>query len=99
MTQYLISVWHAPESDETPVFESDEQMQQAFAQTAEEAAQNPNAAPPPGPPGNNQPQRRPTFELLEVQMLRMLHADLNELTRLYPEQLTAQPDPGWGTPA
>jgi hypothetical protein len=32
MTQYLISVWHAPESDETPVFESDEQMQRAFAQ-------------------------------------------------------------------
>ena len=32
MSQYLISVWHAPESDETPVYESDEQMQQAFAQ-------------------------------------------------------------------
>ena len=34
-------------------------------------------------PSRNQPQRRPTFELLEVKMLRMLQADLNERTTEY----------------
>jgi hypothetical protein len=58
-----------------------EGMLQAFAQTQSEASpnnQNPgnqNAAPP-----GEQPQRRPTFALLEVKMLRMLQADLNERT-------------------
>lgn len=61
-----------------------ERMLQTFAQTANEAAKQPDAnnPPPPPPPANNQaqPQRRPTFELLEVKMLRMLQTDLNERT-------------------
>jgi len=63
-----------------------EGMMQAFAQTAAEAApqsQPPNAAPPAG----QQPQRRPTFELLEVKMLRMLQADLHERTREFEQRL------------
>jgi hypothetical protein len=67
-------------------------MLEAFAQTAKEAAKNQNAAPPPGAGGqNNQPQRRPTFELLEVKMLRMLQVDLNERTHTYQEKLAGQP--------
>jgi hypothetical protein len=60
-----------------------EAMLQTFAQTANDAAKKPDANnPPPPAPANNQaqPQRRPTFELLEVKMLRMLQADLNERT-------------------
>src|SRR5262249_18234761 len=61
-----------------------EAMLQTFAQTANEAAKKPDANNPPPPPAtaNNRPQaqRRPTFELLEVKMLRMLQADLNERT-------------------
>lgn len=60
-----------------------EAMLQTFAQTANEAAKKPAANnPPPPPPANTQPQeqRRPTFELLEIKMLRMLQADLNERT-------------------
>jgi hypothetical protein len=70
-------------------------MLEAFAQTANEAA--PNQSPPPGA-GNasGQPsQRRPTFELLEVKMLRMLQVDLNERTRAYQQRLAGvsrQPD-------
>jgi hypothetical protein len=61
-----------------------EAMLQTFAQTANEAAKKPDANNPPPPPAANnqpqQPQRRPTFELLEVKMLRMLQADLNDRT-------------------
>ena len=60
-----------------------EAMLQAFAETVNEAGRKPNAndAPPPAAANNRQqPQRRPTFELLEVKMLRMLQADLNERT-------------------
>jgi hypothetical protein len=60
-----------------------EAMLQTFAQTANEAGKKPDANNPPPPPAANnpqQPQRRPTFELLEVKMLRMLQADLNERT-------------------
>jgi len=69
-----------------------EAMFQAFAQTANEAGKKPNAnngAPPAGG-ANNQPspQRRPTFELLEVKMLRMLQADLNERTRAHEQRAT-----------
>jgi hypothetical protein len=67
-----------------------EAMLRAFAQTANEAAQKPNAnnAPPPAAANNQpQPQRRPTFQLLEVKMLRMLQADLNERTRQYEQRL------------
>jgi hypothetical protein len=67
-----------------------EAMQQAFAQTANEAGQKPDAnnAPPPAAANNpQQPQRRPTFQLLEVKMLRMLQADLNERTRQHEERL------------
>jgi hypothetical protein len=68
-----------------------EAMMQTFAQTAKEAGQQPNPnAPPPAPPNNQaQPQRRPTFELLEVKMLRMLQADLNERTRQHEQRLGA----------
>jgi len=65
-----------------------EGMMDAFAQTANDA--QPNQQPPPnagaGPPGE-QPQRRPTFELLEVKMLRMLQVDLQERTREYQQRL------------
>ncbi len=65
-----------------------EGMFEAFAQAASEAAPN-NAqqqdsqAAQPG----QQQQRRPTFELLEVKMLRMLQVDLNERTRQYKDRV------------
>jgi hypothetical protein len=71
-----------------------EAMLDAFSQTAQEAAQNRNATPPPGAGGqSNQPQRRPTFELLEVKMLRMLQVDLNARTHAYQEKLAAESAP------
>jgi hypothetical protein len=71
-----------------------EAMLQAFAQTANQAAQKPNANNRQPPNANNnpqqeQPQRRPTFELLEVKMLRMLQADLNERTRQHQQRANA----------
>ncbi len=65
-----------------------EGMLEAFAQTAAEAGQK-------KPPGGNAggqdgQQRRPTFELLEVKMLRMLQVDLNDRTRTFQERLAAQ---------
>lgn len=65
-----------------------EGMMEAFAQTATEA--QPNEQPPPNPgagPAGDQPQRRPTFELLEVKMLRMLQVDLQNRTREYQQRL------------
>jgi hypothetical protein len=68
-----------------------EGMMRAFAQTASDASQKPNAngAPPAGANNNQpqQPQRRPTFELLEVKMLRMLQADLNDRTRQHEQRM------------
>ncbi|HEX2476324.1 MAG TPA: hypothetical protein VHK01_16350, partial [Lacipirellulaceae bacterium] len=65
-----------------------EGMFEAFAQAASEAAPNngqqPNSQP--AQPGQQQ-QRRPTFELLEVKMLRMLQADVNERTRQYKDHV------------
>jgi hypothetical protein len=69
-----------------------EAMLQTFAQTASDAAKRSdanNAPPPPGPNSQPQQQRRPTFELLEVKMLRMLQADLNERTAQH-EKLAAE---------
>jgi hypothetical protein len=71
-----------------------EAMLQTFAQTAKEAAPNPNANNQQPPAANNnppqdQPQRRPTFELLEVKMLRMLQADLNQRTRAHEQRAKA----------
>ena len=56
---------------------------QAFVQTANEAGQKPNANAAPHAAANNQPPppHRPTFELLQVKMLRMLQSDLNARTR------------------
>jgi hypothetical protein len=71
-----------------------EGMLQAFAQTASESAPNRNA--PQGNDGNpsgEQPQRRPTFELLEVKMLRMLQVDLNERTRAVEDQIAGMNGP------
>lgn len=63
-------------------------MLEAFAQTAQEAAPKANAPPPPaGQQNNRPPQRRPTFELLQAKMLRMLQSDLNDRTRDYQERL------------
>jgi hypothetical protein len=65
---------------------------QAFAQTAAEAAPQQNAAPPPGAGGQNNanvPQRRPTFELLQAKMLRMLQAELIERTEQYQQRIDA----------
>jgi hypothetical protein len=67
-----------------------EGMMQAFQQTATDAAQNPGAQPGAGQgEANEQPQRRPTFELLEVKMLRMLQVDLQQRTRDFQKRLTA----------
>jgi hypothetical protein len=60
-----------------------EGMFEAFAQTASEATPNNAAEQPQEAQPTQQPQRRPTFELLEVKMLRMLQADLNERTRQF----------------
>jgi hypothetical protein len=63
-------------------------MLQAFAQTASDAAANqPTAAGTGAPAGQPPPQRRPTFELLEVKMLRMLQVDLNERTRSHEQRV------------
>jgi hypothetical protein len=62
-------------------------MLEAFAQTASEATPSP---PPPGGTGisaGQPPQRRPTFELLEVKMLRMLQVELNDRTRAHEERV------------
>ena len=68
-----------------------EAMLQAFAQTASDSTPKPNAPPPPPGAGaqNNQPQlqRRPTFELLQAKMLRMLQTDVNERTQQYQQRL------------
>jgi hypothetical protein len=72
-----------------------EGMLQAFAQTESEASpNNPNQSNQESAASGQQPQRRPTFELLEVKMLRMLQADLNERTRHLQTQLD-----GLGTPS
>jgi hypothetical protein len=71
-----------------------EGMLQAFAQTASESAPSQNA-----PAGNNetlpgqQPQRRPTFELLEIKMVRMMQVDLNERTQAIEDQLAGLKQP------
>jgi hypothetical protein len=71
-----------------------EGMMQAFAQTTIEVGENPrppaNAA---TPAGGEQPQRRPTVELFEVKMLRMLQADLNERTAAYRQRLAELSQP------
>ena len=71
-----------------------EGMLQAFAQTASESAPGQaapagNSANPPGQP----PPRRPTFELLEVKMLRMLQVDLNDRTLAVENQLAGLKPP------
>jgi hypothetical protein len=66
-----------------------EAMLQAFAQTASESEAGKSApAGNDGSPPGQQPQRRPTFELLEVKMLRMLQIDLNERTRAVEDKMT-----------
>jgi hypothetical protein len=64
-----------------------EGMLQAFVQTAAEASQNAPSGNSGGDQAGQTPQRRPTFELLEVKMLRMLQVDLNERTREFEERL------------
>ena len=69
-----------------------EGMLQAFAQTAREAAPQ-NQSPTAGEQAGEPPQRRPTFELLEVKMLRMLQADLHERTRQFEDRLASLAQP------
>jgi hypothetical protein len=69
-----------------------EGMMQAFAQTANDAAQNPADPAGAGDP-NQQQQRRPTFELLEVKMLRMLQVDLHKRTREHEQRVAALDGP------
>ncbi|MCI0334762.1 MAG: hypothetical protein L0228_16225 [Planctomycetes bacterium] len=65
-----------------------EGMMNAFAQTATEAAPEQPAQPNAGTgAGGEQPQRRPTFELLEVKMLRMLQVDLQARTREHQQRI------------
>jgi hypothetical protein len=70
-----------------------EAMFETFAQAASEAAPNNRQGQDPqsAPPGQQQ-QRRPTFELLEVKMLRMLQADLNEHTRQFKDRVSSLSD-------
>jgi hypothetical protein len=65
-----------------------EGMMDAFAQTANEAAPNPQQQPPPDAGAQpSQPQRRPTFQLLEIKMLRMLQVDLQQRTKEHQERV------------
>ncbi len=65
-----------------------EGMMDAFAQTATEAAPDQPDQPDAGTgAGGQQPQRRPTFELLEVKMLRMLQVDLQARTREHQQRI------------
>jgi hypothetical protein len=74
-----------------------EGMMEAFSQTASEAAPNPDAQPGAGAGAQpNQPQRRPTFELLEVKMLRMLQIELQLRTQEYEQRIAAQKTPPHG---
>jgi hypothetical protein len=67
-------------------------MMDAFAQTADEAQPEQQQQQPPNAGQNaQQPERRPTFELLEVKMLRMLQVELQTRTREYQERLAAPP--------
>jgi hypothetical protein len=70
-----------------------EDMLAAFAQTADQAPPKANPTPPNAGGGNNNPPppRRPTFELLQAKMLRMLQADLNART----QQLEARLAHAW----
>jgi hypothetical protein len=71
-----------------------EGMMEAFAQTASEAEPNPDAQPGAGAGAQpNQPQRRPTFELLEVKMLRMLQVDLQQRTQEHQQKVAALVEP------
>jgi len=65
-----------------------EAMLATFEQTADEARPD-QPQPPNTGAGGQQPQRRPTFELLEVKMLRMLQSDLLARTREYEQRLAA----------
>jgi hypothetical protein len=68
-----------------------EGMLAAFAQTASENTPKPNAPSPNPPPPNDQQQnqRRPTFELLQAKMLRMLQSELADRTASLEKQLRA----------
>jgi uncharacterized protein YdcH (DUF465 family) len=65
-------------------------MLEAFAQTAAEAGGNQGGG---GQGGQGGEQRRPTFELLEVKMLRMLQVDLNERTSTFQQRLDVGDQP------
>jgi hypothetical protein len=70
-----------------------ERIMETFMQAVDEARQN---QPPPeaGAGANAQkPQRRPTFELLEVKMLRMLQVDLQARTLEYQQRIAALKTP------
>lgn len=64
-----------------------EGMLEAFDQTAAEAGQKRPGGSQGGQSGQH---RRPTFELLEVKMLRMLQVDLNERTQAFRERISNQ---------
>jgi hypothetical protein len=70
-----------------------EGMLAAFEQTASEASQNAPAGNTGGDQAGQPPQRRPTFELLEVKILRMLQVDLNERTRVLHDRLAGLKQP------
>lgn len=59
-----------------------EKIANALRETADQAAGEPGGAGAgAGPPGGGQQRSQPAFDLLEVKLLRMLQADLNERTR------------------
>jgi hypothetical protein len=68
-------------------------MRQAFVQTTSDAQQNQEPPPAGQQADQQQQQRRPTFELLEVKMLRMLQADLKERTTAYQKRIAALTEP------
>jgi hypothetical protein len=65
-----------------------EKIADALRQTADEAAGEPGGAGAGAGPGGDQQRRQPAFDLLEVKLLRMLQAELNERTRDYQQRLS-----------
>jgi hypothetical protein len=70
-----------------------EAMRTAFAQTAEEAQPKPNGGNAQAGNQGGPPQRRPAFELLEVKLLRLLQAELNERTQQHEQRLAETEQP------
>lgn len=67
-------------------------MREAFQQTVAEAGHNPPARPS-ASDNAQQAQRPPTFDLLQLKMLRMLQAELKDRTNQYQQRLANNTEP------